>query len=307
MNKLHIQSTIEKVACPICQSEKRIKKYPSTINPSHINTISSYSYDILNEGHHPIVKCSECGVYYSCPRDSDKTIEKIYIHGKVDSYLKLTDAKLLTLQKDAELIQKICGKGGNLLEVGCATGLFLKQLEKIGFSVYGCEPWIEAARVAREKYGQRIQIKAFHKDLYKNQTFRVVVLWSLIEHVTQPKRLIQDIYSIMQPKGWIVITTPNFDSFSRKLLQGRWHLFERPHLTYFQPKTLSALLESHGFSVVDIKVNHRIYPLIYFSDYLSKWSKGLSQFSTKIIRIFNISNRMLRLPSGSMTVFAQKK
>ncbi len=182
----------------------------------------------------------------------------------------------------------------------------MRAAREAGYNVYGCDPWTEAASIAREEFGERIKIGVFNPVDYKPGEFRVVILWSVIEHVTDPVGLIKDITEVLMPGGWLVITTPDLSSLSRQILRSRWHLFARPHLTFFGHKTISDLLQRAGFSVCRIKTNWRTYPVSYYASYLAQWSESLSRISLKLLGVIPWKEPMLCLPSGSMTVYARK-
>ena len=81
-----VPASVISVPCPVCRSEKRVEVFPGTIPPEQLQTSAKYSYDVLLDGHHPIVRCIDCGLYYTCPRDSQETLERVYASGNVESY-----------------------------------------------------------------------------------------------------------------------------------------------------------------------------------------------------------------------------
>ncbi|MFP5275322.1 class I SAM-dependent methyltransferase [Coleofasciculus sp.] len=300
-------SNLVNVYCPNCGSRKKHKIYPGTILQDKLNLLSSYSYEVWIDGHHPIVQCANCRFYYTCPRDSIKTLAAIYATGSVESYFKETEGKLASFRDEAIFLKKLTGGTGKLLEIGCATGLFLQAATEFGFEVWGCEPCFEAATLAKEKFGKRINVNMFRSTDYEVKTFQVVALWDVIEHVDKPTKLIQDSYNLLAPGGWIALSTPNFDSLSRRLLGSRWHFFERWHLVFFDPKTISDLLCQVGFVNIRILPQSKTYSISYFASYLAKWSLRLSQAALALINRVDSRRRvMLTLPSGCMRVYGQK-
>src|SRR5215510_5972004 len=101
--------------CPACGSQKRVQVYPGTILPENLHISLSYSYDVLLDGHHPIVRCTSCDLHYACPRDSWKTLEQVYATGRVESYLKETEGKLACFRNEARFLRDLAGIGGELL------------------------------------------------------------------------------------------------------------------------------------------------------------------------------------------------
>jgi 2-polyprenyl-3-methyl-5-hydroxy-6-metoxy-1,4-benzoquinol methylase len=225
----------------------------------------------------------------------------------VESYLKETEGKLASFRKEALFLRELCGAGGELLEIGCATGLFLRAATEVGFNVQGCEPWEEAATIAQRTFSSRVKIGTFRAADYAAEHFRVVALWNVVEHVEKPAQIIRDIYNILIPGGWLALSTPNFQSLSRRLLRSRWHLFERPHLTFFDPETISNLLRATGYADIRIRAEWVTYSTSYLASYLAKWSAVLSRaFLTLDKMILSRQGLKLTLPNGAMHVYARK-
>ena len=59
-------------------------------------------------------------------------------------------------------------------------------------------------------------------------------------------------YQLMRPRGIFYLTTPSFDSISRRLAKEKWNILEYPeHLCYYTRKTLNFLFHSAGFKRID--------------------------------------------------------
>lgn len=151
--------TLVTPVCPLCGSDQRRVVHQSTLVGA--DSVAGYSYDIHVEGHHPICRCATCGVIYTCPRDSDESLAAMYEAGDATSYLKLIEAKRISFRREAQLIGKRCGAEGALLEIGCAAGTFLEELERVGFRSHGCDPWEQAAAVAKERFGPQVRVGPF--------------------------------------------------------------------------------------------------------------------------------------------------
>jgi 2-polyprenyl-3-methyl-5-hydroxy-6-metoxy-1,4-benzoquinol methylase len=304
---MQIHAKLVAAPCPACGSQTRVEIYPGTISLENLHILRSYSYDTLLDGHHPIMQCTSCGLHYACPRDSWETLEQVYTTGSVESYLKETEGKLASFKREAHFLRELCGTGGVLLEIGCATGLFLRAATEVGFSVQGCEPWKEAATIAQQAFGSRVKIGTFRAVDYASKHFRVVALWGVIEHVEEPAQILRDIYDLLMPGGWLALSTPNFQSLSRRLLRSRWHFFERPHLTFFDPESISNLLRAIGYADIRIRAEWVTYSTSYLASYLAKWSAAGSR---AFLRLDNmIPSRLglkLTLPNGAMHVYARK-
>jgi len=294
-------------ACPLCRSERRRTVYAGTIPPERKELVSRYSYDVLPNEHHSIVECLDCGLKYASDRDDSETLARMYGGGGVDSYLRLAAAKLASFRREAESLKATCGKAGKLLEIGCAAGLFLRAADEVGFSVEGCEPWQEAAACAQREFGYRVKNEMFEVSHYEKNSYDAVVLWDVIEHVEDPRRLVGDIHRLLKPGGWLALTTPDYGSLSRRILGTHWQFFERPHLLFFERTSLSMLLQTAGFEDIRVSSLKKVFPLAYVAEYLGKWSRLLSRAALGVIRrVKRLEEFQIQLPIGAMRVYAQK-
>lgn len=83
-------------------------------------------------------------------------------------------------------------------------------------------------------------------------TFDVVVAGEIIEHLSNPGKMLTRIKEVLRPEGQLVITTPNafaIKPFVHAIFRRR-DVNSDLHTLLFTFKTLSTLLERHGFSPV---------------------------------------------------------
>ena len=78
--------------------------------------------------------------------------------------------------------------------------------------------------------------------------FDIINLSSVIEHVHNPVKLILQLKKKLHKNGLMIIKTPNFNSFSRKIFGRNWHNLDIPrHLHIFSDKNLEKLLIEKNF------------------------------------------------------------
>ena len=70
----------------------------------------------------------------------------------------------------------------------------------------------------------------------------------VLEHLPNPKAVLQDCHSSLSPKGILVIGVPNVGSVLATLKKSRWQsLIPNQHRWHFTKHTLDALVEPIGF------------------------------------------------------------
>ena len=110
--------------------------------------------------------------------------------------------KVLSLIKDKHFHRS--------LDVGCFGGDFAKRLLPYSDSVYG----VDIVRKSVER-AKKLKIKAFCVDLEKdslpfpNNFFDFVHFGETIEHLVNTDHVLEEIYRVLEPKGIVIITTPN--------------------------------------------------------------------------------------------------
>jgi SAM-dependent methyltransferase len=76
-------------------------------------------------------------------------------------------------------------------------------------------------------------------------------MFDVIEHLFDPRAVLTAIARALVPGGLLAVSTPNFESASRRLLGVDWAVLSPlEHVYYFTEDSLGRLLEATGFSDV---------------------------------------------------------
>lgn len=187
------------------------------------------------------------------------------------SYLERFLARLLELIPgvhdsaivDAMNVRREWGK--RLLDVGCGNGEFLRNMRNLGWIVEGTELDPTAALQARS-LGLSVQIGPLEELHYSSQSFDVVTLSHVIEHVSDPISLLRECYRILRPLGYLVVTTPNNLSLGHRIFTSNWRGLEPPrHIFIFSPKSLEIITKKAGFQTTLLRTSARMASSIYHS------------------------------------------
>jgi SAM-dependent methyltransferase len=143
-------------------------------------------------------------------------------------------------------------KGGTLLDIGCGIGLFLHEAKSRGWHVHGIDASPFAVSYARQELGlETVQQMDVDNLVYDSGTMDAITLHHVIEHVINPRRLLQSASRIIKKGGILVIETPDISSKRAKRAGLNWKYLRIPeHLNYFSAATLNRLLEQTGFGVL---------------------------------------------------------
>ena len=134
-----------------------------------------------------------------------------------------------------------------LLDLGCGAGDLLQAARKQGWQGQGLDVSSHAA-----KHVRGLGFEVFEGELqaanFPAAHFDVVTAAELIEHIFEPRALVQEVARILRPGGLFWLTTPHARGLSARLLGLKWQCIWPPeHLQLFSISGLNALLRDAGF------------------------------------------------------------
>lgn len=294
----------EKIECPVCGSSenKRIS----------IRTQERKKREMIAE------RCKGCKAIYL----EDYKVDRLYVYEDKDyspwgrkeeaGEEVVADSKKEAFRHQLSLLKRyINPKDKRLLDVGTGKGYLLEVAKEMGFEVYGVEPSSYCSRAAAEKFGERIFCGRLEDSKYKDEMFDVITMTDIIEHIFSPHSFLEEIYRILKDSGFILITTPNSDSFTRKLLGKDWFQYKYEHVIYYNKKSLSYLLKKRGFSILEVKNNVKRFKIGYYYHYLKAYSLlGIERLSSFVfpylpnfIKEFSFPNPFM----GEMVIVGKKR
>jgi 2-polyprenyl-3-methyl-5-hydroxy-6-metoxy-1,4-benzoquinol methylase len=148
-----------------------------------------------------------------------------------------------------------------VLELGCSTGYMSQYMvEKNNCSVTGVEVDERAAQQAA-KYCQKVLVRDLNSLDWINElsgkSFDVVLMADVLEHLSDPQKLLIQIQRVLGPGASVVICLPNVLHWvtRMKMLIGRYDYenggtLDHTHLRFYTVRTARELIESAGYRVV---------------------------------------------------------
>ena len=137
---------------------------------------------------------------------------------------------------------------GKLLDIGCATGIFLKSMQNIGWVTAGVETNAHAAEIARAEHGLDVRHGELRNNMFPPDYFDVVTMWDVLEHVSEPRITLGLIAESLVPGGWLLLRIPNPQGLEKRIFGNNWSGWDVPrHLTLFSEATLNTVLIETGF------------------------------------------------------------
>lgn len=177
-----------------------------------------------------------------------------------------------------------------LLDVGCGTGFNLARLDKYGHAT-GVDISEEAVKFSRLRNCKDV-LKIDKGNLpFNNNTFNVVTVLDVIEHIDDDYTALGDYYRVMKDKGILLITVPAY-----RFLWGA-HDVAVDHRRRYVARDLKNKVEKAGFAVKKLTYYETLFlPFVFLSRIKEEFAKNVADNSSPVIRIKDRSyfvNRLL--------------
>jgi SAM-dependent methyltransferase len=162
-------------------------------------------------------------------------------------------------------------KNGNVCDVGCGTGEFLRYI-KLNGNLYGMEINDYAKKKASD-------IISFNKNIFTEENyFDLIIFRGTIQHVDNPFEMIKSSYKALKRGGYLIfLATPNTDSILYKIKKDLAFLDDA--LNFYIPGKKSFLnaLKNFGFKIQRVETPYYNTPYRnFFQDHLKFFINLLS-------------------------------
>ena len=195
-----------------------------------------------------LYRCGNCRLKFRHPIQSPATYNELYDHGEANIWtgdvLRLDwDLIVQYLDEDAENKRSI-------LDFGCNTGGLLARLGD-GFEKFGIEI-NQAAAAAATEHG--IKVWPSIDALPVGQQFDVIVAVDVVEHVPDPRQVIEQLADLLAPDGQLILTTGDAENvWWNRFGANWWYCFHPEHISFISRAWLSYLEANSSLITVDCK------------------------------------------------------
>ena len=229
-------------SCLICDSQEYEKVYDFDEVPEFRRILPRKN----------IVKCKNCSLVYCYPRNLEETMVEVYENDYWHEFQTKVKEKPITerigefnsISTERISYIKNIRSSGSLLDVGCSMGFLVKAASEQGFRAVGID-----LNQKDIDYGvQNFKINLFKGFLHDHQQkYDVITSYNVIEHVSDPKKMLKDMSLRLNDRGIVVIGTHDIECLSHEKEGVNWkHIVPNEHMYYFSRKTLANLANSVG-------------------------------------------------------------
>lgn len=304
---LHTDSSTEYVQCAVCGSESSTTVIPANTDLDNLDP-EVFACTSPHIGRHgTIVRCDHCGLMFMNPRPTAERIGWLYSQVEDNTYLQEEEARTATFRHSLGGIRRF-ERSGRLLDIGSHVGTFLMVARDAGYEVAGVEPSGWATEYARSVHGLDVRAGSLAQVGFADESFDIVTLWDVIEHLTDPVAELEQINRVLRPGGLFALTTMNVAALLPRVLGRRWPWYMLMHLYYFTPRTVTALLEKTGFEVVEIGPHIRVTHVRYLVSKTKAYSEAAYRLGSAAARKLGVEDTRVPINLGDlMTVYARKR
>jgi 2-polyprenyl-3-methyl-5-hydroxy-6-metoxy-1,4-benzoquinol methylase len=239
-----------------------------------------------------LLACSQCDLHFVSPFPSldEKFYDQNYFSswgmtGKVlpDHVKRLKETNM---RKHLNHIKKFAPKG-NMLEVGCAMGSFLKVAHEEGYNVTGVDLSLQACEIAsKEVLGAKVFQGTLEAVSLTPESFDVIFMSDLVEHVPEPKRFWEEIVKLLKNNGIIYLVTPDPRHWSCVLTGSSWVHFKEEHLIFFPRNTVNWVCHKFGLNFIEFSHIVKYTNLAYFSAQTKQFGPKALAFGISMLSSF---------------------
>ena len=148
---------------------------------------------------------------------------------------------------------------GRWLDVGCGAGALMRAAARQGWKAVGTEVAESAAEAVRAG-GFEVHVGELDALPLADESFDVVSLVEVVEHVDDPAGLVRGARRLLRPGGAMYVTTPHGRGISARLLRSRWSAVAPPeHLQLFSLRGIRTLVDRAGLEVSSAQT-HAVNP-----------------------------------------------
>lgn len=220
--------------------------------------------EVDKKNRYHVLECQPCGFKHIIPiPDSNKLkqiYKKEYYSIEKPEYFKRSKEDLewwnLVYSDRYDFFEKTLSvKKRRILDVGSGPGYFLLHGKDRNWNTLGIEPSPQAVSHS-QNLGLEIVEGFLNKETAKKLgKFDVVHLSDVLEHIPDPKSLLLQAKSLLNPGGLLCVVVPNdYNPFQGALRTAcaykPWWVAPPHHINYFDFNSLSRLLKKVGVNIL---------------------------------------------------------
>ncbi len=200
-----------------------------------------------------LLRCADCKTSIATPLPTEQELVKFYQnHKKSNCYRSKKASKIRRSLGRVKRLMRASPPGKKFLDIGCNIGYMVAAAHQAGLEAHGIDIDESAIATARQSFPEAGHFETISiQDLAaRGDTFDIVYMSEVIEHVRDPDSFIAAAARVMRPGGLLYITAPDGAHFAVPKNFADWGMVCPPeHLTFFSRAGMKKMLSRHGLTV----------------------------------------------------------
>jgi SAM-dependent methyltransferase len=240
-----------------------------------------------------IVRCRACGHMQLEPMPPEEVLESAYAGAASGDYVDEEAGQRETARRILDRIAPHLAKeSARLLDLGCWVGFLPAEAEARGWRSVGIEPSKYASEYARKELGLDVRSEDLFEADLPEESFDVVVLGDVIEHLIDPGAALDRIGRLVVPDGHLAMMLPDSGSRVARLMGRRWWSVIPTHVQYFTRGSMATLLRRHGWTPLVVGTSPKAFSVRYYLERVGGYSKPVADGLVRAAEGAGVANRM---------------
>ena len=192
-----------------------------------------------------LYRCRHCQLKFRHPVLGAATYDRLYDNASTESWP--AEGSRPDWDLIAGCVREFVPRAGKVLDFGCYSGGLLGRLDP-ALQRYGVEVNRAAAALAVQRGSERVWPAI--DDVPKDLKFDAVIAADVIEHMRDPKALIDRLQALLAADGVLILTTGDADNILWNRFGANWWYCANPeHLSFISRNWLDVICQASGLCV----------------------------------------------------------